>query len=198
MAIFSVRQVAQAVGVVAVLIGMIGCADKAHQIVVSVPEQRMVVLDEGVPMAFYPVSTSKFGVGDQPGSCATPLGELEIAKKVGAGAPLGAVFKNREATGEVLQPDAPGRHPVVTRLLWLRGREAGNANAHNRYIYIHGTPEERRIGTPASYGCVRMRSRDVVKLYDEVGNGARVYIREQPLSLAARPLLVSGATLPNP
>lgn len=175
-----------------------GCADKAHRIVISVLEQRMVVLNEGVPVATYPVSTSKFGVGDSPGSCATPLGELEVAKKVGTGAALGAVFKNREATGEVLSPDAPGRDPVVTRILWLRGLEAGNAHAYGRYIYIHGTPEERRIGSPASYGCVRMRSRDVVKIYDEVGQGARVAIREQPLASAAAPYLAAGAVVPPP
>ena len=180
------------------LLAVSGCADKAHRIVISVPEQRMVVLNEGVPVATYAVSTSKFGVGDSPGSCATPLGELEVARKVGTGAALGAVFKNREATGEVLAPDAPGRDPVVTRILWLRGLEAGNAHAYGRYIYIHGTPEERRIGAPASYGCVRMRSKDVAQLYDEVGSGARVYIREQRLATAAAPYLAAGAMVPPP
>ena len=198
MAILSWQQLQRTVVLTVVLTGMAGCADKAHQIVVSVPDQRMVVLNEGVPVATYPVSTSKFGVGDAPGSYATPLGELEVARKVGAGAPLGAVFKDRKATGEVLAPDAPGRDPVVTRLLWLRGLEAGNAHAYGRYIYIHGTPEERRIVAPASYGCVRMRSRDVVKLYDEVGNGVRVSIREQPLEVAARPYLAPGLTVPAP
>lgn len=185
-------------GLTAVCAGLTGCADRTHRIVVSVPEQRMVLLKGGVPLAIYAVSTSKFGVGDAPGSCATPLGEMEVARKVGGGAPSGAVFKNREATGEVLPPDAPGRDPVVTRLLWLRGLEPGNSHAYGRYIYIHGTPEERRVGAPASYGCVRMRSRDVVKLYDEVGNGARVLIRNQPLSAAAAPYLAAGAFVPPP
>jgi lipoprotein-anchoring transpeptidase ErfK/SrfK len=92
------------------------------------------------------------------------------------------VFKDRKATGEVLAPDAPGRDPIVTRILWLRGREAQNANAYSRYIYIHGTPEERNIGTRASFGCIRMRSRDVIQLYDIVGPQARVTILNAPLA----------------
>ena len=71
----------------------------------------------------------------------------------------------------------PGRDPIVTRILWLRGREPQNANAYGRFIYIHGTPEERNIGRPASYGCVRMRSRDVIQLYDTSAVGARSHDR---------------------
>ena len=175
-----------------------GCADREHKVVISVPEQRLVLLKNGVPLATYPVSTSKFGLGDGPGTRATPLGELEIARKIGDGAPPGAVFKSRRQTGEVLVPDAPGRDPIVTRILWLRGLEAGNGNAYERYIYIHGTPEERRIGQPASFGCIRMRSRDVIRLYDEVGNGARVIIRDEPLAAAAAPYLAAQAALPAP
>lgn len=160
-----------------------GCApiDRRHQIVISIPEQRMMVTDEGVPIATYPVSTSKFAIGDVPGSRGTPLGKLKIARKIGAGAPSGAVFKDRRRTGEVLVPDAPGRDPIVTRILWLKGLERQNANAYRRYIYIHGTPEERNIGTPASFGCVRMRSADVISLFDRVGVGAEVEILNSPL-----------------
>ena len=172
-----------------------GCADTRHQIVVSVPEQRMLVLDQGHPVAVYPVSTSKFGLGDRPGTGQTPLGELEIAEKIGDGFPPGTVLKSRRRTGEVVSVDAPGRDAIVTRILWLRGREAGNQGAHGRFIYIHGTPEERNIGRPVSYGCVRMRSRDVVRLYGLVGRGARVYIRDQPVKVAASPLLAGGASL---
>ena len=181
-----------------------GCAaDRDHQIVVSVPEQRMVLLTRGQPTAAYPVSTSKFGLGDAQGSNGTPLGEMEIAQKIGAGAALGTVFKGREATGEVIAADAPGRDPVVTRILWLRGTEERNRHTFDRYIYIHGTPEERRIGQPASYGCVRMRSRDVVSLFDTVGNGARVYIENTPMAVAALPHLRlevpgQGSDLINP
>ena len=158
--------------------------DLRHRVVISVPEQRMALLEDGALLATYPVSTSKFAIGDWPGSRGTPLGELEIAQKIGGSAPLGAVFKDRRRTGEILVPDAPGRDPIVSRILWLRGREAQNANAYSRYIYIHGTPEERNIGRPASYGCIRMRSIDVIRLYDVVGQGARVNIVEAPLAAA--------------
>ena len=141
----------------------------------------MALLDQGTLLTTYPVSTSKFTLGDWPDSRGTPLGELEVAKKIGSSAPSGAVFKDRRPTGEILLPDAPGRDPIVTRILWLRGREAQNANAYGRYIYIHGTPEERNIGKPASYGCIRMRSRDVIQLYDIVGWGAKVTIVNEPL-----------------
>src|SRR5881392_798833 len=137
--------------------------DTQHRIVVSIPEQRLALLDNGALIATYPISTSRFTIGDAPGSRGTPLGELEIAKKIGGGAALGTVFKDRRPTGEVLVPDAPGRDPIVTRILWLRGRESQNANAYGRYIYIHGTPEERNIGKPASYGCIRMRSSEVIQ-----------------------------------
>jgi lipoprotein-anchoring transpeptidase ErfK/SrfK len=158
--------------------------DTRHRIVVSIPEQRLALLDNGALIATYPISTSKFAIGDAPGSRATPLGELQIEKKIGGNAPSGTVFKSRRPTGEILVPDAPGRDPIVTRILWLRGLEAQNANAYGRFIYIHGTPEERNIGQRASFGCIRMRSRDVIQLYDVVGWGARVTILDAPLSAA--------------
>jgi lipoprotein-anchoring transpeptidase ErfK/SrfK len=168
---------------IAVSVCLASCAapDTRHHVIISVPQQRMALLDNGALLATYPVSTSKFALGDLPGSRGTPLGELEIAEKIGGSAPSGAVFKDRRATGEILPPDAPGRDPIVTRILWLRGREAQNANAHSRFIYIHGTPEERNIGRPASYGCVRMRSRDVIQLFEVVGWGAKVTIVNEPL-----------------
>lgn len=168
--------------------------DTRHHVVISIPQQRMAVLDNGALMTTYPISTSKFAIGDVPGSNGTPLGELEVAKKIGGSAPSGMVFKDRKPTGEILVPDAPGRDPIVTRILWLRGRESQNANAYGRYIYIHGTPEERTIGTRASFGCIRMRSRDVIQLYDIVGPRARVTIVNEPLEAMVPALApVSGA-----
>jgi lipoprotein-anchoring transpeptidase ErfK/SrfK len=165
------------------LLGLSSCVspDMRHRIVISIPEQRMALLEDGAPLATYPVSTSKCGLGDFPGSSGTPLGKLEIAKKIGAGAPSGAAFKDRRRTGEIVPPDAPGRDIIVTRILWLRGREPQNARAYSRYIYIHGTPEERNIGLPVSYGCIRMRSRDVIELFGIVGTGAQVMIEDAPL-----------------
>jgi lipoprotein-anchoring transpeptidase ErfK/SrfK len=106
-----------------------------------------------------------------------------VRRKIGGGVPLGTVFKSRRPTGEVLPPDAPGRDPIVTRILWLDGLDAHNRNAFSRCIYIHGTPQESMIGTPASYGCIRMRSSDVAELYEMVGYGAHVEIIGESLAL---------------
>ena len=164
-----------------------GCAgDMRHRVVISVPDQRMLVLTDGKPTALYAVSTSRFGTGDREGSYATPLGRLCIRRKIGGGAPLGSVFHSRKPTGEVLPPNAQGRDPIVTRILWLDGLETHNRNAFTRCIYIHGTPQESLIGMPASYGCIRMRSIDVARLYELVGTGARVEILDQPLEAAQK------------
>jgi lipoprotein-anchoring transpeptidase ErfK/SrfK len=163
-------------------------------IVVSVPDQTLALIDDGVVIARYPVSTSKFGLGDRAGTYATPLGTMSVASKIGANAPLGAVFKNRRMTGEVLKPNAPGRDPIVTRILWLRGLEKTNAHAYGRNIYIHGTPEERLIGRPASYGCIRMRSHDVALLFNAVPVGTKIEVANTRLGPAvARGKLESHA-----
>src|ERR1700759_157575 len=150
--------------------------DTAHHVVISARDQKLAVLENGRLLATYPVSTSKFGLGDGRGSYRTPLGEMEVATKIGDGAAPGAAFKDRRRTGEVVRVNAPGRDIIVTRIIWLRGLEAQNRNAFGRDIYIHGTPEERNIGRPASYGCIRMRSTDVIHLYSQVGPGAQVSI----------------------
>jgi lipoprotein-anchoring transpeptidase ErfK/SrfK len=150
--------------------------DTRNKMIVSVSDQKMLLVRDGSPVKTYKISTSKFGVGDRPGSNCTPLGRLQVAKKIGNDAPLGAVFKSRRPTGEVLKPNSPGRDPVVTRILWLSGTESRNSNTFRRTIYIHGTPEERRLGAPASYGCIRMASKDVADLYDRVGHGADVFV----------------------
>jgi lipoprotein-anchoring transpeptidase ErfK/SrfK len=179
---------------VALLLASCAAPDTQHQIVVSTREQKLALLDHGNVVVIYPVSTSKFGLGDWRGSRFTPLGKMQIAQKIGDNAPSGTVFKDRRRTGEVVAPDSPGRDPIVTRILWLRGLETQNANAFSRDIYIHGTPEERLIGTPASYGCVRMRSNDIIHLYDIVGTGAAVTIVNAPLA-AAVPSLVSAHSM---
>lgn len=149
---------------------------------ISVADQKLLLTDRGEPVATYPISTSKFGVNSREGSYGTPAGRHRVAKKIGGGLPLGAVLKSRRFTGEVLAVDAPGRDPIVTRILWLQGLEGHNRNSFARDIYIHGTPEERNIGIPVSYGCIRMRSRDVIELYDRVKTGARVDIFRETLA----------------
>jgi hypothetical protein len=150
--------------------------DLSSRVIISVRDQKLMLLQNGRKAAAYPVSTSKFGLGDLLGRMTTPLGFLQVVAKIGDHAPAGAVFHNRHWTGEILAPNAPGRDPIVTRILWLRGLEAENAHAFNRCIYIHGTPEEKTIGRPASYGCIRMTSKDVTALFDQIPLGTIVQI----------------------
>jgi hypothetical protein len=150
--------------------------DLSSRVIISVRDQKLMLMQSGRKMATYPVSTSKFGLGDSLGRMTTPLGFMQVVQKIGDHAPVGAVFHNRRWTGEVLRPNAPGRDPIVTRIIWLRGLESENLHAFGRCIYIHGTTEEKLIGRPASYGCVRMRSRDVAALYEQVPLGAIVQV----------------------
>jgi L,D-transpeptidase catalytic domain len=181
-------------GLAALLLTSCATRDTAHRIVISAKEQKLVLLEKGNLIATYPVSTSKYGLGDARGSYCTPLGQLEIADKIGDGAAPGMVFKDRRRTGEIVDVNAPGRDPIITRIIWLRGLQPQNANAFVRDIYIHGTPEERNIGLPASYGCIRMRSTDIVNLYNAVGLGAKVTIVDVPLA-AVVPSLVSASSM---
>jgi len=156
--------------------------DFGPEIFISVRDQELAVVNHNETVARYRVSTSKFGIGDDFGSYKTPAGTLWVCNKIGDKLPPGAVIKSRSATGEVLNANAPGRDPIVTRVIWLRGLEEQNHNAYARCIYIHGTPEERTLGRPASYGCIRMRSKDVVTLYEIVHIGTHVTISEKPLA----------------
>jgi lipoprotein-anchoring transpeptidase ErfK/SrfK len=113
---------------------------------------------------------------------------MRICEKIGGGAPLGMKFKDRLPTGEIVPVNSPGRDPIVTRILRLQGLEPQNAGTYGRYIYIHGTPEEAYLGQPRSYGCIRMSSREVKWLYDQVGVGARVEVQNRPLPPAGMPL----------
>lgn len=153
---------------------------------VSVADQKLALYENGEPVRVYKVSTSKFGVGDSPSSNCTPIGKMKVAKKIGHGLPPGMVFKSRKPTGEVLRPNAPGRDPIVTRILWLQGTESKTRNAYRRFIYIHGTPEESNIGRPASYGCIRMRSMDVIDLFNHVPEGMPVRVDKGRLPSGAR------------
>ena len=147
---------------------------QSPSILVSIARQTLTLLGPGSPRE-YPVSTSKFGPGTEPGSFKTPLGRFEICRKIGADAPHGAVFKGRLPTGEMGDASNPD-DLIQTRILWLDGIDPENANTRERYIYIHGTNHEEAIGTPASHGCIRMRNADVVELFDRVSEGARVFI----------------------
>lgn len=133
----------------------------------------------------YPISTAANGLGEANGSHCTPRGRHRIAEKIGAFAPLCSAFQSRQSTGEVWTPELdaeyPGRDWILTRILWLEGLEpgrnqGGTVDSHNRYIYIHGTNEEHKLGTPASHGCIRMKNADIAELFDLVKEGTEVRI----------------------
>lgn len=153
----------------------------APEIVVSVADQELALIARGKVVKRFPVSTSKFGTGDAVGSYRTPLGETFVSAKIGDALPVGAVIKNRNATGEIVRANAPGRDAIVSRVIWLRGMDGATANTRDRCIYIHGTAEEQRIGRRASFGCIRMRSKDVIVLYNLVHIGTHVRISAKPL-----------------
>lgn len=175
------------IALVAVLCGLVAPTQvsalrRAQEIVVSVADQELALIAWGKVVKRFPVSTSKFGTGDAVGSYRTPLGVTFVSAKIGDGLPPGALLKNRNATGEIMKAGAPGRDAIVSRVIWLRGMDGTTANTRDRCIYIHGTAEEQRIGRRASFGCIRMRSKDVIVIYSLVHIGTHVRITEKPLA----------------
>ncbi len=142
---------------------------------VDVASQRMGLLFDGVIDREFEISTSRYGLGCEEGSLKTPLGRFVITEKFGDGAPPGAIFRSRQPTGEIALPGGD-EDLVLTRIFWLSGLDPGNANTHDRYIYIHGTNQEHLIGQPASHGCIRMRNAEIIVLYDLVPRGTPVEI----------------------
>jgi lipoprotein-anchoring transpeptidase ErfK/SrfK len=153
------------------------------RIVVDISRQRLDLYYDDKVTHSYPVSTSKYGIGNRAGSGRTPLGKHIIADKIGAGARPWTVFKARANTGRIAEPmDNDADDLVTTRILWLKGLEAGKnkgsgIDSYRRYIYIHGTAEEHLIGRPASHGCIRMYNNDVIKLFNLVEEGTPVDIQ---------------------
>ena len=145
------------------------------QIHINVPSQTLDLIDNGALLRRYAVSTSRFGLGTEPGSQRTPTGRFRIAEKHGEGAPPGEIFISRVPTGRFGGEDDEHDH-VQTRILWLEGLDPDNANTFDRYIYIHGTNAESKLGTPASCGCVRMSNDDVCDLFDLVDVGTEIEI----------------------
>lgn len=142
---------------------------------VDVARQTLHLLSNGVAVKSWPVSTSKFGIGSEPGSFRTPLGRFRIYEKIGDSAPAWAVFKGRRPTGEIAVSGGE-EDGILTRILWLEGLGEENRNTRDRFIYIHGTNQEDSIGQPASHGCIRLRNEDVMELYSLVPAGAEVEI----------------------
>ncbi|HEX4637867.1 MAG TPA: L,D-transpeptidase [Chthoniobacterales bacterium] len=144
---------------------------------ISLADQRLTLTRDGEKVHTFPISSSRFGIGTEEGSLKTPVGNFRIAEKIGHGAAPGTIFKARVPLGpEDPLPDTEDF--VTTRILWLDGVDPDNANTRERYIYIHGTKHEDRIGTPDSHGCIRMRDADVIKLFELVDETTQVVIRE--------------------
>ncbi len=160
-------------------------------LVVSVEAQTLFVCREDTIVERYDCSTSRFGNGNRENSLKTPLGIHRIREKFGAGAPPGRVFRDREDTGEDWDHKQNGDNLILTRILRLEGLEEGinkgaGVDSYERYIYIHGTGREDRIGTPLSHGCVCLRNLDVVRLFDTVTEGTIVYIEPPPIAVKER------------
>ena len=157
--------------------------DKA--IVIDTDNQRLYLIQGEQVLAAYPVSTAKKGLGNRNNSYQTPTGTHRICRKYGKDAPIGTIFRARRNTGKIAKiytdkTDTPKDY-VTTRILRLEGMESGvnkgrGVDSYRRMIYIHGTPEEGLIGRPASHGCIRMKNRDVIALFDAVPVGTLVEI----------------------
>ena len=158
------------------------------ELVVSIPEQKLAVVVNDKVYKTYKISTSRYGEGDALGSWCTPTGHLAVATKIGGSVPFGGVFQGRRYTGEVLSINAPGRDPIVSRIIWLRGLDYANKNAFHRCIYIHGTPQEDSLGKKASYGCIRMRSSDIIEVFNWITLGTEVAIVDKPIGRAIKDL----------
>jgi L,D-transpeptidase YbiS len=142
---------------------------------VSIGNQRLTVKENEQPIRTYPVSTSRFGIGAQEGSLKTPTGRFCVVEKIGGDMPSGTVFVGRVPL-ETKEAPPPTEDLVMSRILWLDGLDEHNANTRDRFIYIHGTKHEDKIGSPASHGCVRMRNADVIELFELVDEGTPVVI----------------------
>ena len=144
---------------------------------VSIRDQLLTLKEDETPVRTYSVSTSRFGIGTEKGSLKTPTGRFRVAEKIGDEMPTGTIFRSRLPLGSG-DPLPPTEDLVMSRILWLDGLDDHNANTRERFIYIHGTKHEGRIGIPASCGCIRMRNTDVVELFDLVNHNTPVIIEE--------------------
>jgi L,D-transpeptidase YbiS len=154
---------------------------------VSIGRQELLLIDGGRVLQRYPVSTAQAGAGEREGSGCTPRGRHRVRIRIGAGCPENTVFVGRRPTGERYSPGLARQHPgrdwILTRILWLTGCESGrnrggSVDTLRRYIYIHGCPDQEPMGRPLSHGCIRMRNRDLIELFDRVEQGMPVEIVE--------------------
>lgn len=155
-----------------------------YAIIISVSQQRLYLIKGKKIIKQYPVSTSKYGIGNRDGSYKTPLGVHQISSKIGKNARINEIFKSRRRTGKIAHASVCADKDVITtRILRLEGLEPGvnkgkKIDSYKRCIYIHGTAAENLIGKPASHGCIRMKNKDVVELFTLVKKGILVEIRK--------------------
>jgi L,D-transpeptidase YbiS len=149
--------------------------EDTRRLLVSIPEQKMQLRQGKRILVTYIISTSKFGLGFRPDSFKTPLGCFYIHAKIGSGAALGEIFRARQPTGTIASQGGD-EDLITTRILWLGGLDAKNANTKDRYIYIHGTNQEHLLGQPASHGCIRMNNMEILELFDRVETNDSVLI----------------------
>jgi hypothetical protein len=188
------------------LIQLAGCAtspsssrtaasSEPYRLVVSVHDQQMTLLQGAKPITRYMISTARNGVGEVVDSGRTPRGRHVIAEKIGAGVAIGTVFEDRLPTNAIVAVNTPGETPIVTRILRMRGLEDRNQSTLDRFIYLHGSPVENLLGKPVSGGNIRMRSTDIVDLFERVEVGTEITIFEEPMETALALLADSDAKL---
>ncbi len=157
------------------------------KVVINIATQTLILYKGKVEISRYSISTAKNGIGSQEDSGCTPLGHHIIAQKIGGNQPINTVFIGRVPTGEIYSVELGAQHPerdwILSRILWLQGLEEGSNSGHNaqgccdtyqRYIYIHGTPDDESMDEPLSHGCVRMRNEDIIEFYKQVEEGTPV------------------------
>lgn len=155
-----------------------------NELRISITSQEIYTYSSGLLKKTYPISTSKYGIGNQKDSYKTPLGHHFISEKIGNGAALCTIFKAGKSTGKTAVINCENSADIITtRIMKLTGLEENinkgdNIDSYHREIWIHGTPEEDKIGYPASHGCIRMKNQDICELFDLVENGASVMISE--------------------
>ena len=159
-----------------------GVAPTLFALTVSIAGQTISLFEKSDLVKTFPCSTSRFGIGQAEDSNCTPLGLHRIAEKIGAGQPAGTVFKSRQIIGHTSQPEFADAK-ITTRILWLEGLEpgfnrGGSVDSHARYIYIHGTADQKSIGRPASHGCIHLGDADLIPLFDLLPGGTLVWISE--------------------
>lgn len=147
------------------------------RLVVSIANQTAELFDQNDNcLRTYCISTAARGAGCEEGSYCTPTGRFCIAEKIGADMPRGAIFKSREHTGEFWRGEKREDDLILSRILWLDGLEPHNKNTHDRYIYLHGTNHEDKLGTPVSLGCIRFSNDDIIDLFNLLQKDDEVFI----------------------